>query len=548
MKRIIIFPLTYILAVVSVSLFAQENNVILRAMQDELKRSTTELSYENHEKPFYISYTVDDAKAFSVFSSLGALYGARDIKTRNKDVRILVGDYEFNDESLDNNELSGPTANEIEMPLDDDYFGIRRSLWTTTDLVYKGAAQKFKKNQATVKEKNKPLSEIPHRTFAKFPPHQTREAVLDYAVDQRKWEGYCKELSSYFREVESLEASGVFVSFTRTVRYFVNSEGTTAIVPETIASFHCNGQVRSKENTPINVQTIRYAKTLDDLPSFADLQKEVRDVVQKLKTAPETKSLEDEYTGPVLFIGEPVVSVFTPTVFSLTASNNLQGQDTYNGESGASAENKIGKNYIDPSITIKALPSLESFEGKPVLGGFTMDAEGIKPAGETVFVEKGILKNVMNDRSLTKPDQVANGFVDGPGVIQVSLENGTSLASLKEKLIISAKAEGLDFALIVKGKASPMNQTEIYKLDIATGKEELLSPARIKPLQPKDLKRVAGTSSLVLHYMPMSRSSIVSAIVPAAVLVQEAEVSPFKNPFPKDEIQYISSPLKTRAK
>jgi hypothetical protein len=548
MKNTLLYIPTFLITIASSSLSAQESNIILRAMQDELKRSTTELQYENHQKPFYISYTVDDAKVFSVYASLGGLYGSRDIKTRNKNVRILVGDYEFNDESLDNSQLTEPTANEIEMPLEDDYFGIRRSLWTTTDIVYKGAAQKFKKNQATLKEKNKPLSEIPHRTFAKLPAHQTREEIVAFEIDKKKWEDYCKELSAYFKEIESLEASSVFVSFTRTVRYFVNSEGTTAIVPETIASFHCNGQIKSKENTPINVQTTRYAKTLDELPSFAELQKEVRDVVAKLKSAPETKSLDDEYSGPVMFIGEPVIQAFTPTAFSLTASNNLQGQEGYNGESGTSMENKIGKNYIDPSITIKVLPGLKSFQGKNVIGSFIMDAEGVKPSGETTLVEKGILKNLMNDRSLTKPDQVANGFNDGPGVLQVALDNGIAVAALKEKLIAAAKAEGLDFALIVRGKAGPMGQTELFKVDLATGKEERVSAARMKPIQPKDLKRLSGTSTLALHYIAISRSNVISAIVPEAVLIQEVEMSPFKNSLFKDDVQYITSPLKSESR
>lgn len=546
MKKQFIYSLVAIVTATAAS--AQESNVILRAMQDELKRSTTELQYENHEKPFYISYTIDDTKIFNVYGSLGGLYGSRNISMRSKDVRILVGDYEFNDESLDDNNLSEPSANEIEVPLEDDYFGIRRALWTTTDIVYKGAAQKYKKHQATLKEKNKPLSEIPHRSFAKFPAHQTRETIGEQRIDTKKWEAYTRELSSYFRELESLENSNVFFSFIRTERYFVNSEGTTAIVPETIASFQCMGQVKSKDNSPINAQITRYARTLDQLPAFEELQKQVRDLVTKLKHAPQTKTLEDEYTGPVLFIGEPVVQVFTPAAFSLNASNTLVGQDSYNGETGFAVENKLGKNYIDPAITIKVSPGLKTFKGETVLGSFVMDAEGVKPATETILVEKGILKNLMNDRSLTKPDQVANGFNDGPGVVQVALENGTSIESLKEKLLTAAKAEGLEFALIVRGRAWPMGQTDIYRIDVATGKEEQLSPARMKPIQPKDLKRLAGTTSQALHHIPMSRSNVISAIVPEAVLIQEVEVAPFKNSFTKDDVEYIASPLKSSSK
>lgn len=154
----------------------------------------------------------------------------------------------------------------------------------------------------------------------------------------------------------------------------------------------------------------------------------------------------------------------------------------------------------------------------------------------------------MNDRSLTKPDQIANGFNDGPGVIQVTLENGIAITALKEKLIAAAKAEGLEFALIVRGKAAPMGQTEIFKVDLATGKEERVSPARMKPIQPKDLKRLAGTSAQTLHYIPMSRSNVISAIVPEAVLIQEVEVSPFKNSLFKDDVEYITSPLKSEPK
>ena len=527
---------------------SQDDNVILRAMKDELARSMAELKYENHEKPFYISYTVDDAKVFSVYSSLGGLYGSRDFRTREKGVRILVGDYEFNDESLDNNQSSDPSVLEIEMPLDDDYYGIRRSLWTSTDNVYKGAAQKYKKHQATLKEKNKPLSEIPHRTFAKFPPHQTLLPIAEFTIDKKKWEDQCRELSSYFKEIEALESSNVFVTFSRITRYFVNSEGTTAIIPETVASFHCSAQVKSKQNTAINAQTTRYARTLDELPSFAELQKEVREIVEKLKNTAETKPLEDEYTGPVLFIGEPVVQVFTNTVFALAASNMLQGQDNYGLEDNSTTENKLGKNFIDPSISIKVTPTLKSFQGKGVIGSFVMDGEGVKPADETILVEKGVLKNLMNDRSLTKSDQVANGFSEGPGVIQVSIANGTTVSSLKEKLIATAKAEGLEFALIIKGKASPMVQTEIFKVDVATGKEEALSPARMKPIQSKDLKRLTATSSQTLHHVPLSRNNVVSAIVPEAVLIEEVEVAPFKSSYQNDDVEYVSSPLKSGSK
>lgn len=120
-----------------------------------------------------------------------------------------------------------------------------------------------------------------------------------------------------------------------------------------------------------------------------------------------------------------------------------------------------------------------------------------------------------------------------------------TMAALKKKLIAAAKAEGLDFALIVKGKSSPMGQPEIIKVNLTDGSEIQVSPGRIKNLQPKDLKRITGTSTLTMHYMPIGRGKVISTIVPEAVLIQEAEVTPFKNPYLKDDIEYITSPLKS---
>ena len=42
----------------------------------------------------------------------------------------------------------------LQLPLDNDYYGIRRSLWVATDNVYKSAAQTYK-NKLLALEKNK---------------------------------------------------------------------------------------------------------------------------------------------------------------------------------------------------------------------------------------------------------------------------------------------------------------------------------------------------------------------------------------------------------
>jgi predicted Zn-dependent protease len=536
--------------IVSSSAVAQEENVILKAMKDEMNRSTTEIKYDGHEKPFFINYTVNDARIFSAFASLGALLRSGEFRNRSKNVRILVGNYEFNDESLDNDLSSDLKANEIQLPLEDDYYGIRRAFWTTTDAIYKGAAQKYKKHQTTLKEDNKTIQDLPHRTFARIQAIQSVSQAPAYVLEKEKWEQYCREISASFKTVKDIESADAMFNFTQTIQYFVNSEGTTIVRPKTMAIIQCRATATTKNGQPVTEQFVHYAETPDQLPSLDELKKKAGEMAQKLAALQEATELEEEYNGPVLFIGYPAAQVMATSLFSfrenLSAGNTLPAKNEFRQES--SLENRIGKVVIDNNITVKATPKLKTFNGKTLLGSFAFDNEGVTPADETVLIEKGILKNLMNDRSLTKPEQVANGLGSGPGVVQISAHEGFSIEALKQKLISAAKEEGLEYAVLVRSQSGGGGQlgiVEAYKVSLQTGKEELMRPARLNNISLKNLKRIPATMQQQLYHIPLGSSGLTSLIAPEAILVAEAEVTPVKMSFTSDdEKPLVESPLK----
>src|SRR6186713_921084 len=128
----------------------QSDDVILKAMQDELARNMKELKLPDYDKPFFIMYGIQDQKSYSIAATLGSIVRSTEKSIRFKsNTRVLVGDYAFNDESLEDNLTSTPTALEINLPVDDDYMGIRRSLWSSTDKVYRDAARHFQRHQQT---------------------------------------------------------------------------------------------------------------------------------------------------------------------------------------------------------------------------------------------------------------------------------------------------------------------------------------------------------------------------------------------------------------
>ncbi|MBL0742497.1 metallopeptidase TldD-related protein [Chryseolinea lacunae] len=534
----------------TVTVNAQEQeSVILKAMKDEMKRTLAEAQYEGHDKPFYISYGITDLNVFTANATLGGLVRSDVFRDRNKSVRLLVGNYVFNDESLDNNLTSPPNANDLQVPLDDDYFGIRRALWASTDVVYKGAAQKYKKHQSTLKEENKKLADMPHREFATVPVVTLLEQPKPYALDKEKWNHYCKELSALFKAYPVIENSAVAMSFTYGEEYFVNSEGTTIVKPLTIAFLQCGAIMKTEKGEPLFDNLVRYARTPEGLPSLADMKAQVNAMAKKLTTSKDNPVLEEDYNGPVLFQGTAVAEAFLSALFAyrenLTASNTLASTMDYRSESNGSLDSKIGKPVVDNTLTVTARTRLKTYNNIPLIGAYEVDDEGVVPQDDLVLVEKGILKNQLNDRSLTKTGQMANGHASGPGVVEVSVEKGSAVQAMKQQLIASAKKEGLSFAIIVR-KIAPGGDgiSEVYKVNLETGTETLLRSARLSSLGLKNLKRVAATGKeKQVITLQTGGNNLVSYIVPDALLLDNMDIAPLRIPYQEEDKDYIPSPL-----
>lgn len=542
LKRLLL--LQVLMAIVSVSAFAQtQDPLILRAMKDELKRNMTELSLEGHEKPFFISYTVTDQREISINASLGAVVRSNEYPMRTKNVRVLVGDYNFNDESLDMGRGHNPgDDNNIAMPVDDDYFGIRRALWATTDAVYRAAARTYKDNVNFLQEQKKALADVPHRSFAKVPVTRLTATGPKNTMNRAKLEDLARELSLIFQDYPDIGNSNVIVRCHHTQYYFVNSEGTETITTDNGATIAINAQTKTPDGEIIFDQGIYTAQTTDKLPAPAVLAREVRDMADRLMSLKKTQVFKDSYTGPVLFIGPAAVDVFTNS-FGETFVASKSIANTY-------ADAKVGKKILDGRFTVKSMPKLKSFNNTELLGAYDVDDEGVVPPDELVLVEDGILRNQMNDRTVIKEGQGSNGHGSGAGVIAISSATGEPVARLKEQLIEKAKEEGLDYALIVRHFSSGgIRALNTYTVSLADGQEELVRSANVRSINLKTLKRVLGVSNeqIVRNVDTGQYGAPLSIIAPSALLLEEVEVEGSRNnPYP-DKDTYVENPVKQKS-
>ncbi len=515
-------------------------HVIEKAMQDELKRSMEELSYEDYNKPFFISYSINDIEGISITSSLGAILYSNQLPVRNKSVRVLVGDYDFNDESLDVAYYNEPTSlSEIHIPIEDDYFGIRRSLWVSTDAVYKSAARLFKENKQYLQEKNVTLEKLPHRKFAKAPVINLGIEKEFSKPDLEQLEALTKELSAMFSEEPDIHHSMVSLNAFNSTNYFVNSEGTRVRYPYSITTLQVYAEIKTDDGESIIDQFVHYGFTPSTLPNIEFLKGDVRALIDGLKILKETKVFKDSYIGPVLFVNEAVGSVFANSLFGydgLMTANDISTRDNYRYH-GQFLDDKIGNRILPRGLSVVSMPKLEYYDNKPLPGSFKVDAEGVVPSDTLQLVENGNLIALLNSRTYTTENPVLNGHSNanqaiGPGVIKIGVENKSTVADLKKELVRNAKEIGLPYALMVKripyGNYMGVN---VYKVSLEDGSEELLRLAQVKPLDIKSLRRILGGSNSEYVFNNQSGGSITSYIVPGALLVDEVEVEGSSAPY-----------------
>ena len=529
-----------------------EKNTIEKAMEDELQRSMEELTYKDYEKPFFISYTINDSRAVSISASLGALLYSNYFPVRNKSVRVMVGDYDFNDESLDAsyyNDASG--MSEISIPIENDYFGIRRSLWVTTDAVYKSAAKLFQENKQYLKEKDITLETLPHRRFAKAPIVKLAIEKELEEPDVEQLENLVKEISSLFTTEPAIHHSMVTLSYVNSTNYFISSEGTRVKYPYSIANIQVYAEIRTEDGESIYDQISHFSFTPTTLPTKAKLKADVEAMVASLKTLKNTKVFKDSYLGPVLFIGDAVGSVFSSSLFGfdgLITSNDISIRDNYQ-YNGQFLDDKIGKRILADGLNVQSMPKIKYFNEIPLPGSFEVDSEGVIPQDTLNLVKDGVLVALLNSRTTTTDTHIINGHSNesqgmDPGVIKVSYNNTSSVAELKQKLIDTAKDYGLPYAIMVK--KIPYNNymaVNIYKVNLENGKEELLRLAQVNPLTIRSLRRIQGSGNEHIVFNSQGYNGVTSYIVPNGLLVDEVEVEGSSAPFLGNK-NLVDNPLK----
>jgi len=527
----------------------QDNDHTLQAMRDEMARSKARLelkipNIEQPVRPYYVEYRLLDLDVREVVAEFGSLLSSTHSRNRFMNVEARVGSYKLDSSNFVSDEgarlFIGPTGS---VGIDRDYDSLRQDLWIATDQAFKEAVDTYSKKKGY-------LSGLARQSdiddFSKADPVQLIEPLETPDWTSRNWEQEARDTSAAMRAFSELHESRVAYYLVYATEYLLTSEGTEIRQNRRFAAIEGGMSAVADDGVPVNHFYATYASRPADLPTVDTVRKGLNVACTELMAMRAAPPAED-YTGPVLFearaaasllaqvLGPAVSGARPPISFSPVMEQMLSGLGSKSDWVG-----RLGARVLPPSVTLSDDPGAKDYGGTSLVGGFSVDDEGVR-AQKVTLVENGTLKGELMSRRPGPDFGQSNGhgraaFLNDAkptmsNLIFTSTER-LSPADLKKKFLDSCRAEkGSErehYCLIVREMDNPalslLHQEDfsellaslaggagtgdrlplvVFRVYPETGREEMIRGSRIIGLNTRALRNIAGigSDSFVYNYM-----------------------------------------------
>jgi predicted Zn-dependent protease len=544
----------------------QDNDQTLRAMRDEMARSKARLELKNPGadqpvRPFYIEYRLLDLDVREIVAEFGTLLTSSRGRNRIMDVEARVGTYKLDSSNfISDDGFRGFIGSQGSVGIDRDYDSLRQDLWIATDQAFKQAADAYSRKRAYLNSLARP-SDIDD--FSKADPVESIGPLITPDWSNRNWEQEAREASAALRLFPDIYESRLTYYLVYATEYLLTSEGTEIRTNRTYAAIEGGMNTLANDGMAVNHLYAAYAGKPAELPGVDEVRKGLNVAGSELMAMRAAQPAQD-YTGPVLFEARAAASLlaqvlgpaingarppisFQPVVEQMLT--NLGGRSEWSG--------RIGARVLPASVTLVDDPGAKEFQGKPLIGGYSVDDEGVKAQKITV-VENGNLKQLLMSRRPGQDSDRSNGhgragfLNDAKPTMSNLLFTSTetiSPADLKKKFLDACRAEKLQYCLVVREMDNPalslLRQEEfsellasfgggagtgdrlpllVYKIYPEDGREEIVRGARIIGLNTRALRNVAaiGNDNFVYNYMQSQYAGFVGTALGAFGSAQQA--------------------------
>ena len=561
----------------STTLSIPPDEILLKAMSDELARSKQLAVVAGSDAPYFFSYMLTDAETLRISASMGAVVNVSRTRFRSPSTEVRVGSYDFDNTGHVFSGIYSGSRYDGNWPLDDDYANFRSELWLSTDRAFKAAVESMARKRASMNNSNASAESLPD--FSKVAPVVSIGKVVRPKVDDQEWTARTSRLAAVFNGTKEVLSSGVELQLIQGPTTLMNSEGTAVRYNDDMYWIYAKAEGQAPDGMLLHDAVSLQSLELDKFPAEADMRKslaEVADNVRALVHAP----MAESYSGPVLLEPRAAAQLLAQLI-----GDNLRVPRRPMSDPGRNVpfapselENRLGARVLPDSFDVTDDPTQSTFNGKPLAGFYPFDIEGVPPRPVNV-VEKGVLKSFLTTRQPIKGFPVSNGHARLPGSygafsaaignLFVKSSETTPLADLKKRLIEMTTSRGKPYGMLVRKLDYPYSAsgTELQSLAQASaqsggssarpvsppiliyrvypdGREELVRGMRFRGLTTRALRDILAASSETAQFdyvnvaAPLAILGAGGYLAPASVvspglLFEELEFEPPTDQLPK---------------
>lgn len=452
-------------------------DVVSRALRDELARSIEHLRLGDFPKPYFIAYRVRDSRGLAASATCGSLLSSSDDASRARTfaVEVRVGDYAFDNTNFVSLPSFSPGTLRpqfgfSQLPVDDDYLEIRRQIWLATDAAYKQALEQLAGKKAALQ----------NRTRSEDLPDFSKESVTDITdvappieMKRSDTESLVRALSKLLGNMPAIDSSTVSLSVRNGRSLSLNTEGTRFEKSHPLLTLSAAASTHAADGMRLGDSVSLYATTLDGLPARDQLVLRVQDLAARLSALRDAPVL-DHYNGPVLFDGRAAAEIFASEFAPALIGQRKPVSSAPEMEmafarisqlGGPSFAGKLGARVLPDFLNVTDNPTIAAYSKEPLLGSYKADDDGV-PARETKLVENGMLKTFLTGRTPVEGVLHSTGNHRGGSVMPSNLivdsRDGLSDTELKNRFFELVKKRGLEYGIVIReiGSSSGTNMEE----------------------------------------------------------------------------------------
>ncbi len=502
----------------------QQEDILLKALKDELDRSVEKLQLKDLERPYYIEYAVKDTETFVVKAVFGAIVRSDRNRSRLLKVGLRVGSYD-----LDNSEFMSQSSpysmiggRPRQLVLEDDYAALRHDLWLATDRAYKQALEQLAEKRSFIKTKVQP-EEIPD-----FSHEEATTAIAPrkpIKFDQKKWKDEVRRLSAIFREFPAIYDSSLTLYIKFAHKYFINNEGTVIRQPAPLVALHIRASTQAPDGMRLKHFVPFYGTALGQLPPEKEMAAAIRKMAEELTALTSAPVLEN-YIGPVLVTGQAASELFTQMLAPQLSGQRpplMEQQQMGAMMPESKFARRLNRRVLPSFFTVVDDPTQKIYEEQPLIGSYKVDDQGVL-ARPVTLIEDGVLKTLLMSRRPRKEISQSNGHgrateIGSPspviGNLFVKTTEGKSFAELKQELIDLCLDQGLSYGLLIKKLDNPnitgrelsfspfamrgglqkeqlTTPILIFKMFVEDGREELVRGVTVGEMSVRMLKDIVA--------------------------------------------------------